>query len=72
MANMRMDKNAMPEQAPNVRNKNFKEVALGYTPEELEEYLRQAGFREIRQYGDRTLRRPKAGAQRIFFAARKD
>ena len=42
------------------------------TPEELEEYLRQAGFREIRQYGDRTLRRPKAGAQRIFFAARKD
>ena len=43
-----------------------------YTPEELEEYLRQAGFREIRQYGDRTLRRPKAGAQRIFFAARKD
>jgi glutamate synthase (NADPH/NADH) small chain len=24
---------AMPEQDPNVRNKNFKEVALGYTPE---------------------------------------
>lgn len=31
MANMRLDKNPMPEQEPNVRNKNFKEVALGYT-----------------------------------------
>ena len=33
MANMRADKVAMPEQAPDVRNKNFEEVALGYTPE---------------------------------------
>ena len=33
MANMRLDKNPMPEQEPNVRNKNFKEVALGYTAE---------------------------------------
>ena len=33
MANMRMDKNPMPEQEPLVRNKNFDEVALGYTPE---------------------------------------
>ncbi len=33
MANMRMDKNQMPEQAPDVRNKNFLEVALGYTEE---------------------------------------
>jgi len=31
--NMRPDKNKMPEQAPDIRNKNFKEVALGYTPE---------------------------------------
>ena len=31
MANMRMDKNQMPEQAPDVRNRNFQEVALGYT-----------------------------------------
>ena len=31
MANMRMDKNPMPEQEPLVRNKNFAEVALGYT-----------------------------------------
>ena len=31
--NMRMDKNAMPEQPAEVRNKNFLEVALGYTAE---------------------------------------
>lgn len=31
--NMRPDKNPMPSQAPDVRNKNFKEVALGYTEE---------------------------------------
>ncbi len=34
MANMQMTKTPMPEQDPNVRNKNFKEVALGYTPEQ--------------------------------------
>ncbi|MGM9615643.1 MAG: NADPH-dependent glutamate synthase [Oscillospiraceae bacterium] len=33
MANMRMDKNPMPEQEPLVRNKNFEEVAYGYTEE---------------------------------------
>lgn len=43
-----------------------------YTPEELEEYLRQAGFKDIKQYGDRTMRRPRPGEQRIFFAARKE
>lgn len=31
MANMSLKKVAMPEQDPNVRNKNFDEVALGYT-----------------------------------------
>ena len=33
MANMQMTKTPMPEQDPNVRNHNFKEVTLGYTPE---------------------------------------
>lgn len=32
--NMRLDKNEMPSQDPNVRNKNFLEVALGYTEEQ--------------------------------------
>lgn len=33
MANMSLEKNAMPSQDANVRNKNFNEVALGYTEE---------------------------------------
>ena len=34
MANMSLQKNPMPSQDPNVRNKNFQEVALGYTKEQ--------------------------------------
>ena len=34
MANMSLKKNEMPHQAPDVRNKNFSEVALGYTEEQ--------------------------------------
>ncbi len=34
MANMNPKRNEMPVQAPDVRNKNFSEVALGYTPEQ--------------------------------------
>ena len=37
MANMSMTKVPMPEQAPDVRNKNFGEVALGYTEEMAKE-----------------------------------
>ena len=33
MPNMQPNKTPMPEQDPHVRNKNFKEVALGYTDE---------------------------------------
>ena len=33
MANMNLQKTPMPEQKPDVRNKNFDEVALGYTEE---------------------------------------
>lgn len=43
-----------------------------YQPEELEEMLRKAGFRDIRRYGERKLRAPKDGEWRIFFVARKD
>ena len=31
MPNMSLKKNPMPSQEPDVRNKNFLEVALGYT-----------------------------------------
>ncbi|NLK22132.1 MAG: NADPH-dependent glutamate synthase [Epulopiscium sp.] len=34
MPNMSIKKVAMPEQDPNIRNKNFREVALGYTKEQ--------------------------------------
>lgn len=34
MANMSLTKNEMPVQSPDVRNKNFLEVALGYTEEQ--------------------------------------
>ena len=34
MANMSLTKNPMPSQDPNVRNKNFSEVALAYTEEQ--------------------------------------
>ena len=37
MPNMSAKKTPMPEQEPNVRNCNFKEVALGYTPEQAME-----------------------------------
>lgn len=37
MANMCPTKTSMAEQNPTVRNKNFKEVALGYTPEQAME-----------------------------------
>ena len=43
-----------------------------YTPEELEDFLREAGFSHIQQYGNLKLRAPKEGEDRIFFAARKD
>ena len=33
MPDMTLEKTKMPEQAPEVRNRNFLEVALGYTPE---------------------------------------
>ena len=37
MPNMSLKKTPMPEQAPNVRNKNFEEVCLGYNMEEAQE-----------------------------------
>lgn len=37
MPNMSLEKVKMPEQEPNIRNKNFEEVALGYTKEQAME-----------------------------------
>lgn len=43
-----------------------------YELSELEDLLRQAGFCDIRQYGELKLRAPKEGEERVFFAARKE
>lgn len=43
-----------------------------YTMEELDGYLKKAGFRQVRQYGDKTFTAPSEGAKRIFFAAEKE
>ncbi|MDE6281425.1 MAG: class I SAM-dependent methyltransferase [Oscillospiraceae bacterium] len=43
-----------------------------YTMEELDGFLREAGFQTIKLYGDKTMSPPKEGAQRVFFAARKE
>ncbi len=44
MADMKMPRHAMPAQEPDVRNKNFEEVALGYTKEmAMEEATRCLG-----------------------------
>ena len=43
-----------------------------YTMEELDGFLREAGFRWVRQYGDKTMTAPRPGAERVFFTARKD
>ncbi|MBQ9973456.1 MAG: class I SAM-dependent methyltransferase [Oscillospiraceae bacterium] len=43
-----------------------------YEVEDLREYLHLAGFRDIRVYGNRSLRSPRPDEDRIFFVARKD
>lgn len=43
-----------------------------YTPEELTDLLNQAGFQNIKQFGELTMRPPKEGEERIFFCARKE
>ena len=47
MPNMNPKKCPMPEQAPDVRNKNFEEVTLGYTAEmAIEEAQRCLNFKK--------------------------
>ena len=42
-----------------------------YSPEQLTRYLKDAGFTDIRVYGDRMMEQPGAQEQRIYFSARK-
>lgn len=43
-----------------------------YTVPDLTGMLEEAGFADIRTFGDKKMRSPKPGEQRIFFTARKD
>lgn len=43
-----------------------------YTAVELTGLLTEAGFQEIKTFGELKMRPPKPGEQRIFFTARKD
>ena len=43
-----------------------------YTLDELDRFLREAGFQRVRQYDDKKLTPPGPTSQRVFFAARKD
>ena len=55
-----------------VWQRSFEEhIEYAYEPEELQQWLEEAGFTHIRQYGDRVLRAPKAQEQRIYFSAKK-
>lgn len=42
-----------------------------YTMDELEGYLREAGFTKISRHGELRMGKPKEGEQRVFFAAHK-
>ena len=42
-----------------------------YSQQQLTEFLKQAGFTDIKVYGDRTFSAPGDGEQRIYFQARK-
>lgn len=43
-----------------------------YTQQELTAYLQEAGFSQIRVFGDRRLEAPQENEQRLFFAAIKE
>lgn len=43
-----------------------------YTPQELVQYLTEAGFVDIKQFGNLVMRSPKEGEDRIFFRGRKE
>ena len=43
-----------------------------YTMDELESYLKEAGFVQIKRYGELKRRAPRPGEQRVFFVAGKE
>jgi len=61
------------QRAGRLWRRSFEEHAeYAYSQSQLEALLRAAGFGRIAVYGDRTLREPAAGEQRIYFSAERD
>ena len=53
-------------------DRSFEEhLEYAYTVEQLTGFLREAGFRIIEVYGDRSREAPKPGEQRVYFYAQK-
>ena len=53
--------------------RSFEEhVEYAYEPEELTAWLYDAGFTDVRQYGDLRMHAPKPDEQRIYFSAKKE
>lgn len=56
-----------------VWQRSFEEHAeYAYTPGDLRDWLQEAGFMEVRVYGDRSLEPPEEGAERVYFVALKE
>ncbi len=56
----------------NLWHRSFEEHReYAYSAEQLTGFLKQAGFTDIAVYGDRCLRTPEEGEQRIYIKARK-
>lgn len=43
-----------------------------YELDELEDMLCRAGFKNVKRYGERKMRTPRDGEERVFFVARKE
>lgn len=53
--------------------RSFEEhVEYAYEPEELTAWLCDAGFTDVRQYGDLRMHAPEPDEQRIYFSAKKE
>lgn len=53
--------------------RSFEEhVEYAYEPEELTAWLYDAGFTDVRQYGDLRMHAPEPDEQRIYFSAKKE
>ena len=50
MPNMSLKKVPMPEQEPTVRNKNFQEVAMGYTEDMAVEEATRIAVKTVRRF----------------------